>query len=83
MISSVYTSNNNKTQTVGRQRQADFWVRGQPGLQGEFQDSRMYSIQRNPVSKNQEKKQTQNKHQTDWASGEFVENDEGSGGIFM
>jgi hypothetical protein len=25
-----------------RQRQADFWVRGQPGLQSEFQDSQGY-----------------------------------------
>jgi hypothetical protein len=25
---------------LGRQRQADFWVRGQPGLQSKFQDSR-------------------------------------------
>jgi hypothetical protein len=24
---------------LGRQRQADFWVQGQPGLQSEFQDS--------------------------------------------
>jgi hypothetical protein len=24
---------------LGRQRQADFWVRGQSGLQSEFQDS--------------------------------------------
>jgi hypothetical protein len=24
---------------LGRQRQVDFWVRGQPGLQSEFQDS--------------------------------------------
>jgi hypothetical protein len=24
---------------LGRQRQTDFWVRGQPGLQSEFQDS--------------------------------------------
>jgi hypothetical protein len=55
---------------LGRQRQADFWVRGQPGLQSEFQDSQSYTeaslvyrvssgtaraIQRNPVSK---KKQT-------------------------
>ena len=31
---------------LGRQRQADFWVRDQHGLQSEFQDS-----QRNPVSK--------------------------------
>jgi hypothetical protein len=28
---------------LGRQRQADFWVRGQPGLQREFQDSRGYT----------------------------------------
>ena len=25
--------------TLGRQRRADFWIRGQPGLQSEFQDS--------------------------------------------
>jgi hypothetical protein len=28
---------------AGRQRQADFWVRGQPGLQSEFQDSQGYT----------------------------------------
>jgi hypothetical protein len=28
---------------LGRQRQADFWVRGQPGLQSEFQDSQGYT----------------------------------------
>jgi hypothetical protein len=27
----------------GRQRQAEFWVRGQPGLQSEFQDSQGYT----------------------------------------
>jgi hypothetical protein len=27
---------------LGRQRQADFWVRGQPGLHSEFQDSQGY-----------------------------------------
>jgi hypothetical protein len=27
---------------LGRQRQADFWVRGQPGLQSELQDSQSY-----------------------------------------
>jgi hypothetical protein len=26
-----------------KQRQADFWVRGQPGLQSEFQDSQGYT----------------------------------------
>jgi hypothetical protein len=28
---------------LGRQRQADFWVQGQPGLQSEFQDSQSYT----------------------------------------
>jgi hypothetical protein len=28
---------------LGRQRQADFWVRGQPGLQSELQDSQSYT----------------------------------------
>jgi hypothetical protein len=28
---------------LGRQRQADFWVRGQPGSQSEFQDSQGYT----------------------------------------
>jgi hypothetical protein len=28
---------------LGRQRQADFWVRGQPGLQSEVQDSQSYT----------------------------------------
>jgi hypothetical protein len=28
---------------LGRQRQADFWVRGQPGLQSECQDSQGYT----------------------------------------
>jgi hypothetical protein len=27
----------------GRQRQADFWVQGQPGLHSEFQDSQGYT----------------------------------------
>jgi hypothetical protein len=27
----------------GRQNQADFWARGQPGLQSEFQDSQHYT----------------------------------------
>jgi hypothetical protein len=46
---------------LGRQRQAVFWVRGQCGLQSEYQDSLVYRVssrtaratQRNPVSKNQ------------------------------
>jgi hypothetical protein len=28
---------------LGRQRQADIWVRGQSGLQSEFQDSQSYT----------------------------------------
>jgi hypothetical protein len=28
---------------LGRQKQVDFWVRGQPGLQTEFQDSQGYT----------------------------------------
>jgi hypothetical protein len=28
---------------LGRQRQADFWVRGQPGLWSEFQESQGYT----------------------------------------
>jgi hypothetical protein len=28
---------------LGRQRQVDFWVRGQSGLQSEFQDSQSYT----------------------------------------
>jgi hypothetical protein len=28
---------------LGRQREVDFWVRGQPDLQSEFQDSQGYT----------------------------------------
>jgi hypothetical protein len=28
---------------LGRQKQVDFWVQGQPGLQSEFQDSQSYT----------------------------------------
>jgi hypothetical protein len=43
-----------------RQRQGDFWVRGQPGLQSEFQDSKGYTEK--PCLKSQKNKQT-NKNQ--------------------
>ena len=33
------------------ERQADFWVRGQPGLQSEFQDSQGYKENPSPVSR--------------------------------
>jgi hypothetical protein len=47
---------------LGRQRQADFWVRGQPGLQSEFQDSQGYTEK--PCLKKQTNKQTnQNQNQ--------------------
>jgi hypothetical protein len=38
---------------LGRQRQADFLVRGQPGLQSEFQDSQGYTVK--PFSQNKRK----------------------------
>jgi hypothetical protein len=42
---------------LGRQRQADFWVRGQPGLHSEFRDSQGYTEK--PCLKNkQTNKQT-------------------------
>jgi iron-sulfur cluster repair protein YtfE (RIC family) len=46
---------------LGRQRQVDFWVWGQPGLQSEFQDSQGYK--RNSVLKiqNNNKKAQTNK----------------------
>jgi hypothetical protein len=44
---------------LGRQRQKDFWVWGQPGLQNEFQDIQGYTEK--PVSKNQKKKKKRKK----------------------
>jgi hypothetical protein len=43
----------------GRQRQVDLWVRGQPGLQSEFQDSQGYtekSCLEKPKKKKKKKK---------------------------
>jgi hypothetical protein len=45
---------------LGRQRQEDFWVRGQPGLQSEFQDSQGYTekpclIKQNKTKQNKTK----------------------------
>ena len=40
---------------LGRQRQVDFWVRGQPGLQSKFQDSQVFT------EKPRLEKQTNNK----------------------
>jgi hypothetical protein len=43
----------------GRQRQVDFWVRGQPGLQSEFQDIQGYTEK--PCLKKQNKTKQTNK----------------------
>jgi hypothetical protein len=43
---------------LGRQRQVDFWVRGQLGLQSEFQDSQGYTEKpclKKPKTKNKNK----------------------------
>jgi hypothetical protein len=45
---------------LGRQRQADFWVRGQPGLQSEFQDSQGYT-EKPCLEKNQNQNQKRKK----------------------
>jgi hypothetical protein len=42
---------------LGRQRQVDFWVWGQPGLQSEFQDSQGYTEK--PCLEKQKQKQKQ------------------------
>jgi hypothetical protein len=42
---------------LGRHRQADFWVRGQPGLQSEFQDSQGYT-EKLCLEKTKKQKQT-------------------------
>jgi hypothetical protein len=46
----------------GRQRQADFWVQGHPGLQSEFEDSQGYKekhCQKKKKKKKKEKKKKQ------------------------
>jgi hypothetical protein len=42
---------------LGRQRQANFWVRAQPGLQSEFQDSQDYT-EKPCLKKTKKQKQT-------------------------
>ena len=44
---------------LGRQRQVDFWVRGQPGLQSEFQYSQGYTEK--PCLKKEKKKEKKRK----------------------
>jgi hypothetical protein len=48
---------------LGRQRQVDFWVQGQPGLQSEFQDSQGYAEK--PCLKNKTKQNKQTKKKKD------------------
>ena len=47
---------------LGRQKKADFWVPGQPGLQSEFQDNQEYTEK--PCLEKQKQKQKQNKQKT-------------------
>ena len=47
---------------LGRQRQADFWGRGQPGLQSEFQDSLGYTEKPCLKTKQKKKKKTKQKN---------------------
>ena len=49
---------------LGRQRQVDFWVWGQPGLQSELQDSQGYTEKPclTPPKKQKKKKKTKNKN---------------------
>jgi hypothetical protein len=53
---------------LGRQRQADFWVQSQPGLQSEFQDSQGYTekpcLEKLKQTNKQKKKKNQNKTKT-------------------
>jgi hypothetical protein len=44
-----------------RQRHVDFWVRGQPGLQSEFQDSQSYTEKRCLEKTNKQTNKKQNK----------------------
>ena len=50
----------------GKQRQADFWVRGQLGLQSEFQDSQGYT-EKPCLKKKQKTKQQQKKTMNVWS----------------
>jgi hypothetical protein len=56
------------TLALGRQRQADFWVRGQPGLQSELQDGQGYTEK--PCLEKQTNKQTNKRELQDWWHGQ-------------
>jgi hypothetical protein len=49
---------------IVRQRQADFWVRDQPGLQSELQDSQGYI--KKPCLKKTSKQKKPNLHEAEW-----------------
>jgi hypothetical protein len=51
-----------KIPVLGRQRQVDFRVQGQPGLQSELQDSQDYTEK--PCLENQKRKKSKNKNKT-------------------
>ena len=48
---------------LGRQRQVDFWVQGQPGLQSEFQDSQGYTEKPCLKTKQEEEKEEEEKEE--------------------
>jgi hypothetical protein len=56
-----------------RQRQVDFWVRGQPGPQSEFQDSQGYTEK--PCLKKQKKKKKKKKEMFEQQLYELSQND--------
>jgi hypothetical protein len=65
---SIYLRTFNSTPLIPslrRQRQVDFWVRGQPGLQSEFQDRQDYTekpcLKKTKQNKKQKNKKTPNK----------------------
>jgi hypothetical protein len=52
---------------LGRQKQSDFWVPGQPGLQSEFQESHDYTVK--PCLKNKQTNKQQKAKQTNKQKG--------------
>jgi hypothetical protein len=62
---------------LGRQRQVDFWVRSQPGLQSKFQDSQGYT-EKSCLEKPKKKKKEVFTHgkcspkEIGWQSGEML-----------
>jgi hypothetical protein len=53
---------------LGKQRQVDFWVQGQPGLQSEFQDSQGYTEKPCPKKTNKQNRKIKKPHffRGDW-----------------